>query len=130
MSELAATKEQLKVAEALADVPASELAPIGAASDTGAPPLLADIDPEELDDAKAERLPVEEWGKRAGYLPQFWKSKADFRSGRLRAVAPLTNPKYWIFAGAKAYHQWPEQLELSKAQFDHAVALAHSHPIR
>jgi hypothetical protein len=86
----------------------------------------------ELDQAVAEqleKLPHEEWGRRAGYLPQFWKNPAGYRKGRLRAVAPTPNPKHWIYAGALAHHRWPIGREMTKAEFDAAVAKAHDFSI-
>lgn len=77
-----------------------------------------------------ERLPVEQLATEAGYLPAMWKSPMDMRTGRPRAVAPRCNPKHWIYAGARAYHQWPIGKEMTRAEFAKAVRAAHVHPIR
>ncbi len=77
-----------------------------------------------------ELLTVEALAEEAGYLPQMWKSAPDARRGRLRAVAPRINPKHWLYAGAKAFHQWPDGKEMTRSEFVEAIRVAHNHPIR
>ncbi len=153
-----ANSEQLRRVQELGKVAeGEELAPRGVSPfDTGAPPSPEDAKQGlerqraaealvsdqaalpsgtgiELDQAIAEsleKLPHEEWARRAGYLPQIWKNPAAYRKGRLRAVAPTPNPKHWIYAGALAHHQWPIGKEMTGAEFTAAVAKAHDFTIR
>lgn len=143
-------KETKKRVEQLGDLPAGEeRAPRGISSfDIGAPPdaeqaaaaleeetkAIAGAIADELGEGhEAQGGPAvrthEEWAKEAGYLPAVWRNPAAYRNGRLRAVAPTPNPKHWIYAGAKAHHAWPIGQEMTKAQFDAAVASAHDFTI-
>ncbi len=95
----------------------------------GAPPTEEEILEHEAHEDAADLLTVERLGEIFGYLPARWPMPAAHREGRLRATAPLANPRYWIYAGAKAYHRWPEGAEMTRADFAKAVRDAHDHKI-
>jgi len=94
-----------------------------------------------------ERRTVEEWAEAAGFLPQFSPSAEQARvsaqpldghpgvvgirslGAALSAARGLPNPRFGHFAAARAYHRWPIGAELTRAEFDAAVAAAMTHPM-
>jgi hypothetical protein len=83
----------------------------------------------------AERLPVETWAERRGYLPlMIQPQRAPQVSGmpgdkgavvvnmlQAGVVGPSVNPEAWKFAAAKAMHRWPIGWAVTEAEFDQAV---------
>jgi len=79
----------------------------------------------EDDMARAADLPklaVEVWAERKGYLPQLFAAPVA-RAGTF-PVAQRANPKFWMFAAARAGSGWPIGAEVTEAEFDAAVETA------
>lgn len=73
---------------------------------------MSDIDP-------TQKKTVEEWATEAKLLPRMVEETPKPRNREPRLVA---NREYWKFAAAKHGAGWPDGAELTKAQFDDAVA--------
>jgi hypothetical protein len=94
--------------------------------------------------APAAKRPIEAWARDKGMLPQIFGgatyalpggAPVDRMGGAAVALGQLAgprgNPEFWRFAAAKAGSQWPENLEVTEAEFDAAVELAtNGHQLR
>lgn len=92
----------------------------------------------------AEKKPIEAWALAKGLLPQVFGGSTyalpagaaiDRMGGSAvtigKLAGPRANPEFWRFAAAKAGSQWPENLEVTEADFDAAVELAtNGHQLR
>ena len=92
----------------------------------------------------APKRPIEAWARDKGMLPQILDGSTyalpagahvDRLGGAPVAIGALAgprgNPDFWRFAAAKAGSQWPENLEITEAEFDAAVELAtNGHQLR
>lgn len=92
----------------------------------------------------AEKKPIEFWATAKGYLPQIFNGSTyalpggapvDRMGGSAVALGqlagPRANPEFWRFAAAKAGSKWPENLEITEADFEAAVELAtNGHQLR
>lgn len=90
--------------------------PIEADAEEAQAPTAAPAPP-----APEPKLQAEQWAERKGHLPEFFPVMA--RAGHL-PVAPRHNPKFWMFAGARAASGWPIGAEVTEAEFDAAVEAA------
>lgn len=92
--------------------------------------------------AVARMQTVEAWGAEKKFLPQLLPPP-NFRApngaagagGVARIVmsglsGPRANPKYYLYAQAKAGEQWPEGKELTESAFDEAITKHNSHVCR
>ncbi len=94
--------------------------------------------------AAAGKKTIEAWAFAKGMLPQIFtgstyalpgSAEVDRMGGAAvalgRLAGPRANPEFWRFAAAKAGSQWPENLEVTEAEFDAAVELAtNGHQLR
>jgi hypothetical protein len=98
-------------------------------------------EPAEVPAPPAVTKTVEAWGLAKGLLPQITGGgslRINNPSGRAKVVAVnladlpvrFINPRFHLFAAAKAMNQWPVGKELTEAEFDAAVARAGSVAIR
>jgi len=92
----------------------------------------------------ADKKTIEVWAFAKGMLPQIFGGSTyalpggapvDRMGGAAVALGglagPRANPEFWRFAAAKAGSQWPENLEITEAEFDAAVELAtNGHQLR
>lgn len=70
-----------------------------------------------------ERKAIEYWAEEAGMWPQWQEGTATIAGGRLMQER-RENPKFIEFVQAKALRGWPVGAEVTKAEFDAAVAEA------
>lgn len=94
--------------------------------------------------APAEKKSIETWATAKGLMPQVFGGSTyalpggapvDRLGGSVVALArlagPRANPEFWRFAAARAGSKWPENLEVTEAEFDAAVELAtNGHQLR
>lgn len=80
--------------------------------------------------AVAEKRTAEAWAEAAGLFPEF--SLGRHRPGKDGAVVgrPVYNQKFQQFAATKALKGWGDGVELTKDEFDAAVAEAVGHVYR
>lgn len=67
----------------------------------------------------APKQTVEHWAALKGFSPERLPS-APAPAGNIPLGSPM-NPKFWMFAGAKAGMKWPEGAEVTEAEFDAAI---------
>lgn len=87
------------------------------------------LDPEPLPEAVAvpmtkagdEKKPVEVWAHEKGMLPEKLAPIAAFNAAPLGSGV---NPRFWMFAAAKAGSNWPIGAEVTEQEFDAAVEKA------
>lgn len=72
--------------------------------------------------AELPKLTVEQWAERKGFSPERQPS-APAPAGNIPLGSPM-NPKFWMFAGARALSRWPQGAEVTEAEFDAAIEQA------
>lgn len=65
---------------------------------------------------------IEQWGEELGYLPE--TRSVEVTRGPRKIKIARANPDAWKFTAAKAHARWPEGKEVTKAEFEAAVAAA------
>src|SRR5688572_13207356 len=85
---------------------------------------MADGDKDEsafkLGDRAAAKKTVEDWANQKGLLPEM-QAPGRARLGQFTVPSPRPNPKYVLFAQAKALRGWPEGAEVTEQEFDSAI---------
>ncbi len=79
-------------------------------------------------ESESEKKSVEHWAEAKGMLPRILETPA--RLGGFAARGLRMNPKFHLFAQARAHNAWPLGAEVTEAEFDAAVEAANTLEIR
>jgi hypothetical protein len=86
-------------------------------------------DEERTEQGRGEKQPVEYWAEQAGMYPQYEESGVTVIAGQILQQR-RENPRFIEFVQAKALKGWPVGAEVTREEFDAAVAEAQGGVIR
>jgi hypothetical protein len=84
----------------------------------------------KLEARASEKRTIEEWALQKQMLPEKTEVPGAARLGSRTIAGVKPNPKYVLFAQAKALRGWPQGREVTEQEFDEAIAEGQGTTIR